>query len=747
MAVKLNRKGYSHARRLIEAGKVDKDSSWSFDAEDGNKILGDPPDWDEYGRWFLAVETEAPEDTKEHWKFPFGKNGKVYRRGVIAAKQRAAQQGYTEIANAADRLLQLIDKEEKAADLEVREEPPTESRMLRFSALEERAIDEERREIEVSFSSEQPVERWFGREILLHAPKAVDLGPIRKAGSVLRNHDPNQIIGRPVKVWLDEEGRRGKARIRFGSTPAAELAFKEVKEGLLRGVSFGYRVYEWKRLEEDEEWEGFHGPAWIATRWDVVEISLTPIPADATVGVGRALHINNEKEVLQMGKEKDIDRRAEVPEPEPKNVPDPQAAVKAERERVTEIMRLCREFDLEELADELITSGTSVEEARKVILDKLAERKPPVGGVGVQVIEDERDKFSRAAQDALLLRVGARVEQPAPGAEDLRGLTLLELAKECLRRANIPLVGDRMAIVQRAFTHTSSDFPIILQNVVNKQLVDAYTEVPTTYQLWTRKASASDFKAMWRVWFSSAPKLIEVPEGGEYKQITFSEAGESYAIGTYGAMFSITRQAIINDDLDAFQRIPRLFGSAARRTVNETVYAILKDNPTMADGKALFHADHNNLGTAGAIGEDTLNEALRLMMEQKDASGEAVLGIAPRFLIVPPALKTTALKWLKSTALPADNKSSKVFNPFQDLAELVVDACLGAAGGGSDTAWYMAADPNVIDTIEVAFLDGNETPQLETERGFEVDGMRFKVRLDFGAKAIDWRGLFKNAGA
>ncbi len=367
--------------------------------------------------------------------------------------------------------------------------------------------------------------------------------------------------------------------------------------------------------------------------------------------------------------------------------------------------------------------------------------------IGIAYLEDERDKFVRAATHGLLMRVGGKVEDPAPGAEEFRTGSLFELARRCLQRAGITTEGSKSEVIHRAFTHTSSDFPTILQNVVQKQLVDAYTEVPTTYQLWTRKATAENFKELRRVWLGSAPKLTQIPEGGEYREVTLGEAGESYAIGTYGAMFSITRQAIINDDLDAFQRIPRLFGAAAKRTVNETVYAILKDNPTMADGKALFHADHNNLGTAGAIGENTLNEAIQKMSEQKDASGEAVLGIAPRFLIVPPALKTTALKWLKSTALPVDNKSSKVFNPFQDLAELVVDACLGSAGGGSDTAWYMAADPNVIDTIEVAFLDGNETPQLETERGFEVDGMRFKVRLDFGAKAIDWRGLFRNTGA
>jgi len=367
--------------------------------------------------------------------------------------------------------------------------------------------------------------------------------------------------------------------------------------------------------------------------------------------------------------------------------------------------------------------------------------------LNITYLEDERDKFVHAATHGLLMRVGGRVEDPAPGAEEFRTMSLFELAKRCLKRAGVLAEGSKSEVIQRAFTHTSSDFPQILQNVVNKQLVDAYTELPTTYQLWTRKATADNFKELKRVWLGNAPKLTQIPEGGEYKEITLGEAGESYAIGTYGAMFSITRQAIINDDLDAFQRIPRLFGAAAKRTVNETVYAILKNNPTMADGKTLFHADHGNEGTAGAIGEDTFNEAIQKMSEQKDLSGEAILGIMPRFLIVPPALKTTALKWLKSTALPQSGMSSGIFNPFQNVAEPVVEPALSAAAGGSDTAWYMAADPRMVDTIEVAFLGGNEEPRVESQKGFEVDGMRFKVSLDFGAKAIDWRGLFRNVGA
>lgn len=111
----LNSSGESHALALISEGKVDRESSWSMSAEDENRILGDPPDWVEYGRWHLGKNTDESKDTKAYWKYPFGKDGKVFRRGVIAAKSRATAQGDTEVANGADKLLKKIDGD-KAKD-------------------------------------------------------------------------------------------------------------------------------------------------------------------------------------------------------------------------------------------------------------------------------------------------------------------------------------------------------------------------------------------------------------------------------------------------------------------------------------------------------------------------------------------------------------------------------------------------------------------------------------------------------
>ena len=751
MAVKLNRKGYNNARSLIDEGRVDLNSGWSFSSEDENKILGND-NWEEYSKWFLAVDDEYDPDTKAHYKFPFGKNGRVYRRALIAAKQRAAQQGYTDIENAADRLLQMVDEKygkdkEKEAEVKTREAFVKEIQYRNFS-VDTRAIDEDSRTVELSFSSETPVERWYGREYLMHDEDGVNLTPLVEAGSILKNHNPDQIVAKPIRVWVDRDARKGKAVVQFGTTDIAERAFQEVKEGLLRGVSVGYRIKEYRWLEEGESWSRFEGPGIVATRWDVLEISLVSVPADHTVGVGRSSKSKTSEggnAMPEKAQDAALEERGaeKAPEPQP-TVPDPAEVLKEERERVRAIRELGRQFKLEELADQLIDDGTPLEEARARFLEELARRNPPVGP-SAKVIEDERDKIRAAAVDGIRMRAGWKIENPAEGAEKFRGMTLERLAEYCLRKAGV--VTDRLSrtqLIQRAFSHSTSDFPNILMDAVNKSLLDAYREVPTTYRQWTKVVSASDFKKRYAVKLGSFSELGIVPEGAEFKEKTISEEKEEYSIATYGAIFSITRQTIINDDLDAFSRIPAQLGRAARRTIERTVYGILNSNPTMSDGNALFSAAHRNLGSAGAISNTTLKEIRKLMGQQKDPDGNLIF-LTPGYIIVPPAIATDAMEWMNSTFFPG--KSNNQQNIWRGWADVIETPYVSADAGGSDTAWYVIADPSLIDTVEVAFLDGQEEPTIETERGFEVDGMKFKVRLDFGAAAIDWRGMYKNPGA
>lgn len=158
---------------------------------------------------------------------------------------------------------------------------------------------------------------------------------------------------------------------------------------------------------------------------------------------------------------------------------------------------------------------------------------------------------------------------------------------------------DRSTMIGRAFTHSSSDFPKILENNARKAMLRGYEEAPEIFPRFTRVGNLSDFKIHTRTGIGTVASLRKVEEGGEYKHTTIGERGEQIQLATYGELFSITRQAIINDDLEAFTRIPRTLGRAAARTVGDLVFSILIDNPVMSDGKAVFHADHKNLAGSG----------------------------------------------------------------------------------------------------------------------------------------------------
>lgn len=739
MAIKLNKTGYNHAVSLIKAGKVDKDSSWSFTTEDENKILGDD-NWSEYKKWFLAIDDEANEETKAYYKFPFGKNGKVYRRGVIAAKQRAAQQGYTEIVNAADALLQKIDgdKENKS-----RETPPIDTRFTRVFKLDARngILDEENRVVELSFSSEEPVLRWFGKEVLLHESDAVDFSPLENVGAVLLNHNPDNIVAKPLRVWLDNETKRGKAIIQFGNTEAGKRAFEDVKEGLLRGVSVGYIVEKWRVLEENEEWERFVGPVDIATKWKVLEISLTPIPADASVGVGRTQNLKEERmEKERQEERKDMTTKASEKTTETIDIEAlKREAEKAERERVLEIRSMCKKFNLDDFADELIDKGTPVEEARKLILDKLAsepDSKPVTTTPRVELGESEREKVRDAMIDGLLARVGLG-DKP----NQFTGMTLYELARKSLEVAHVQVAGDSMTIISRAITTTTSDFPIVLQNIANKAVLDGFTSEPETWKTWCDVGSVSDFNTHTLVAPGELGDIEHVPEGARYKHIDYAgEIQEQFKVEKYGGIFSLSREVIKNDDLGLLVSRARNIGITAQRKIADLVYSVLIDNPVMGDGNNLFSTAHKNVASTGsAITYDSLKAAINAMRAQKDARGKRRLNIKPQFVIVPASMQMDVEELLNMQYIDFQAGKPNVLRKYN--LSIVGEGRLDDAG----TAWFLAGPKGK--TVTVFFLDGNQTPTIETRQGFDVDGIEFKVRIEAGAKALTWKALYKNPGA
>ena len=423
-------------------------------------------------------------------------------------------------------------------------------------------------------------------------------------------------------------------------------------------------------------------------------------------------------------------------------------AREAERDRVSTIYDLAGRLNLERsFAEDLVKRGVGVDEARRLILDQVVAKSDetrtfgqvsvPLGG------RDERITRRDAVANALLHRYSPTLFPLEDAARQYRGMTLLELARESLGNVGVNTRGlSRDEVATRAL-HSTSDFPEILATVTNKTLRQAYEAYPRTFSLFCRQVLATDFKAMHRVQLGEAPQLLEVGESGEFKRGTLGESKESYKVKTYGRVVAITRQTLINDDLDAFTRIPAMYGNSIAQLESDVVWGIITANPAMADGNALFHTTHKNLaGTGAALDVGSVGAARAAMAKQTGLDKKTVLNVRPAFLIVPASLELKAEQLVAQNLVPAAT-ASVVPQSIRTLAP-ISEPRLDAA---SETAWYLAASPNQIDTIEYAYLEGQQGAYIETRNGFDVDGVEIKCRLDFGAKAIDWRGLYKNPGA
>ena len=611
------------------------------------------------------------------------------------------------------------------------------------------------------FSSETPCLRtpffddpWI--EVLGHNESEVDLSRLNEGAAVILNHGMEAIeksglrsVGRTTMAWL--QAGRGYVEVKMSRREGMEGLLQDIKDNLIPGVSVGYRIIE-KTLIAQEEGQ----PAkYRVTKWQPVEITLCDIPADPTVGIGKR-SIEEEKTIMtEAVKEKPIEKeivqevRSEtVISPDLKEVEKRAAdeGAKLERARISGIGSAVRTVGLDEkFSNDLIERGITLDEARQKIFDELAKRQaksPTIHYGDVATMVDENETRQEHMIDALLYRADPSRNKMTDGGRRFAGLRLIDFARSSVEARGIKTEGMYpMAIAERAFMATS-DLPVILSNVANKSLRTAYEAAPRTFTNWARRTTAPDFKTINRIFMSDAPKLEKVTENGEFKRGVVSEGQETYQLATVGKVIGLTRQAIVNDDMSAFTRIPAMFATAAANYESDIVYAILTANAALADGSALFHAaNHANLTSTGTVIDITSLGVARKLMRLQKTPQSVVMNLSPRYLIVPAALETLAWQFTNPPIFPTQPSSA---NPFLGELVTVVEGRLDAA---SATAWYLAADPMQIDTIEYCYLEGNEGVYIETRQGFDVDGMEIKARLDFAAKAIDYRGLYKNVGS
>jgi phage major head subunit gpT-like protein len=672
-----------------------------------------------------------------------------------------------------------------------------------------RTVSEADRTVEVIFTTAAPVRRtdfWTGRpyiEVLSLDPKSIRLERFNQGAPLLDSHAAYSVADMlgaivPGSVELTKTAIVG--RVQFSKRAAVEPIWQDVRDGLIRSVSIGYRIY--KFVETPGKTEDAP-PVRTAVDWEPFEASMVPIPADAAAKVrsgetndanpceivtagaaaaGRAraadpAAVTQEKRTMDEDERPDSIaepiERTPVPARTAEAAAEPNerdAGATAERGRVQGIRNACiagrmtRAFE-----DKLIADGVALVDAQNRVFDELRKRDtnptvpgPNAGRGTVEVVGDDPLVHKRAGiENALLYHFFPRQAGPPgtpPGTmvgfeltdlgRQYKGLGFMDIVDIFLRAAGMRITGMNKqeragaALYRSAGMHTTADFPNLLADVSNKLLRAGYEEAPQTWLPIAKTVEVPDFKPRKLLQVGDFPQLVEVVEHSEFTSGTITEAKEQVQLKTYGRDFTITRQALINDDLNAFGQIPIGLGRSARTLESQLAWAEITANANMGDGIALFHANHGNLAGSGAvISVTTIGAGRAAMRLQKGIDGATLLNLRPAFLIVPAAIETLADQFVSVTLMASAPAS---VNPFAGRLQVISEARLDA---NSATAYYLATDQASCPTLFYATLTGQQGPFVDQQLGFDVDGLKIKVRHDVAFKAADWHGVYKNPGA
>ncbi len=439
---------------------------------------------------------------------------------------------------------------------------------------------------------------------------------------------------------------------------------------------------------------------------------------------------------------KNTTKPTQQPQPNSSPEPQPSATYADEQIRLNGIKDLFAMFGgrhNELMITCLADANCSVEKAREQLLNTIAQQQnpEPSNKDNAHIYAGNGNIVGDSVRASVMARAGY---QDYEKDNAYNSMTLRELARASLTERGVGVATyNPMQMIGMAFTHSTSDFGNILLDVANKAILLGWEENDETFEKWTKKGQLSDFKTAHRVGLGAFPSLRKVREGAEYKYVTLNDKGETIALATYGELFSISRQAIINDDMNMLTDVPKKLGEAAKATIGDLVYAVLIDNEKMSDKKALFSTDHKNMLTGG-MDVETISAGRTAMRQQKE--GERTLNIRPAFMLVPTTLETQAIQVVKSGSVKGADVNANIINPVRDLAEIIAEPRLDDA---SEKDWYMVSRQG-SDTIEAAYLNGIDLPYIDQLDGFTSDGVTTKVRIDAGVAPVDYRGLLKVTG-
>ena len=601
-------------------------------------------------------------------------------------------------------------------------------------------VDEATRKVSFTFMTDAPCDNWFVPESCLCEKECVNLKRFDNGVMpVLFNHNRDVVIGRVDAIRFEEH--KVIADITLDDDEEANKVMKKLVSGSLRGVSVGYMREHTVRVNAGNEYRGvkYDVVTDVTDLWQPYEVSIVSCPADPDCGVGRELaeiemEIEN-KEEKAMEKEKDttiMQDSGKVAE----------EAMKAERDRVTEICAVCRQFNVPaDKMDGYIKEAKTVDAVRKAILDDMAAEQKPAK---VTVEKDAGDNFIERAVDGLALHHGVITDAEAvKGADEYRNGSLRAIAEDCLIAGGMSERELRHMSAHEVFeemfnSHSramgTEQFSMIIDQFGNKTMLKGYQEQPTVFQQLVSKGSNKDFKPThkYRLGLDGKPELMP-PESGEFKYQEMADENISTAIQTYGKAISFTREIFINDDMGAVVKAIRMQAGGFRRLQEEMFFNVLTNITFNSTTRKNLVVTNKN------ISAKAYSEMRTLMRRQKDFEGKAYVGVFPAFILASDENFYDHAQLLAAASDPSQTNPG-VPNIMKGMMTLVTSPYL------TGKAYYAIARPSEMEGIEYTTLNNVDRPYSRTVIPQSHLGIDYQFWMDFGFNLIDYRAFVKNAG-
>lgn len=651
--------------------------------------------------------------------------------------------------------------------------------MGRAAFVRAESIDETARTVEIVWTTGAIARRWSWEdgqvdEELIVTPEAVRLDRLNNGAPFLNSHNAYQleaVLGVIVDGSVRIEGGNGYATVRFADDPMVEPIWRKIATGIIRNVSVGYTVHSYQ-IEKREGQRTLYR----AIDWEPMEVSAVAIGADpaaqfrsenaadiqstpcalvravpAASAVNPIMESTMTTNTNQPGGGIVDAARGVTLTTTPAPVPVVQATTPddiraAEILRSTEILGLCQRHGLAALATNLILTGATVDAARAAVLDSLAANDAAGGARSQPVLRggmDETVTRAQAMQESIVAQLTNQPPSDLVRSMDLVGASLVELARERLSERRMPnSFGGREELLHRAF-HSTSDFPQLFENALNRSLAARYALANPTYRAIARQRSYMDFRDHTTVRPGDFPTLKPVgQEAGEVKGGTFGESAEKTRVLPYGVRVNLSRQMLVNDSLGAIQQVLNDRGAAVARFEEATFYAMMLvaagAGPTLLETtRPVFNTTDGSLAAVAAAITVASVGIGRAALGKRTSKDGAMLNLQSSILLVGPDKLTEA----EQLVAPIQAQQAGNVNPFS--GRLTV-ASTGYIPGN---AWYVFANPAEAACFEWGLLDGYEAPRFRMEDVFGTQGTALTLEHDFGCGAIDFRGGYRNAGA